>query len=808
MHDEPTQEDQQAWPAVVEPVELATPVIKRGRGRPPKDAGAALLPEKPKLPRGRQAGYRVPTFADLDELTVEDFSFVRGVVNGMSPHDAYARFYGNIHFDSQGAPLVPHGATLRATFDALEQRILATAQASEDERMQHAASVIAVKIPDEAAEADKRDINEIFNEWFESLPSADYYREDELPERFQDHLQESGIKVRAAMTTEVSRAVIIDRKVKAINELQTALAYRPRPNSVTSIWLAGTLTNALSRLQITTLEQLVRFIERTGRHWHRKVPRLGPVRAARLQAWLTDHADTLGRIQTSGPRWLPHAPLRNTLLPLDRAQQASLELVPPPAGPSNLSLIHSNAFAIAPLELLQVPPRLDGQEGLFRVRGPNFYEARTDIDAITVWLRSFLLADKKRTLETYRREAERFLIWCYSEAQVAMSSVSIGHAQAYQGFLKKIPDAFICKENVTRTDPRWKPWRGQLSAKSQTYALTVIKLMYQSLFDNAYITGNPFSSLKSAAAIDRSMDTSRSLDKGDLQWLREQLDERMKTAFGGTEELPPDGDGEVPCPTLMQARTRRINLIVEMLVRTGIRLEEAATRTLANKIPALVDGQAAPGEFVLEVIGKGKKVRTVYLAPIVWAMVDAHHHDVEQLILTAEGPHSPRLRAFRAERPLIASLTGISANTSNSPTKSGNLSIALGRQGIYKTLKSFLSTAAKRDLTGLKAKYKKVKAKLERATKSGDGKEVALLKTEIRRLDVEASIAKRRMRFSTHWMRHTYAKEVLRTNPDGTGLVLAKNTLGHASLATTGAYLRQDMSSMVKALRKINPLGS
>jgi len=332
--------------------------------------------------------------------------------------------------------------------------------------------------------------------------------------------------------------------------------------------------------------------------------------------------------------------------------------------------------------------------------------------------------------------------------------------------------------------------------------------MYQSLVDNAYITGNPFSSLKSAAAIDRSMDTSRSLDKGDLQWLREQLNERMKTAFGGTEGLPPGGNGEVPCPTLMQARTRRINLIVEMLVRTGIRLEEAATRTMANKLPALVDGQVEPGEFVLEVIGKGKKVRTVYLAPMVWAMVDAHHQDVEQLILSAEGPHSPRLRAFRAERPLIASLTGVSANTSNSPTKSGNLSIALGRQVIYKTLKSFLSTAAKRDLTVLKAQYKKVKANLERATKSGDDKEVARLETEIRGMDIDSAIAKRRMRFSTHWMRHTYAKEVLRTNPDGTGLVLAKNTLGHASLATTGAYLRQDISSMVKALRKINPLGS
>lgn len=802
MQHEPTQKNADALSTVPAPPACEAPVAKRGRGRPRKIV-TPLLPSPPKLPRGRQRGYRVPTFADLDELTVEDFSFVRGVVNGMSTSAAYARFYANVHFNSQGAPLVPHGATLKATYDDLEQRILATAQVSEDKRLQLAASVLAESIPAEGAEADKRDLNEIYETWFNSLPSADYYGEAELPERFQEYLLDNGIEIRAALSSEVSRAVIIDRKVKAINELQTILAYRPQPDAAISVWLAGSLTTALAQMQITTLRQLVQFIEGAGRNWHRKVPRLGPVRAARLQAWLTEHADSLGRIQCTGPSWSPYAPLKSALVPLKRASECLLDLMPEPGGALALPAAHGTALDIAPLELLQVPARLDGQDGLFRVRGPNLFEARTDLDAITVWLRSFLVADKMRTFEAYRREAERFLIWCYSIAHVAVSSVAIGHAQAYQIFLKKIPDELICVDRVTRDDPRWKPWRGQLSAKSQAYALTVIKLMYQALLTNAYLTGNPFSSLKSQAVVDRAMDTSRSLDEGDLAWVNQLLDRRKQSAskVEGTDGATP------PCPTLMQARTRRVELLIETLLRTGMRLEEVATSSVSRMFAAHVDGKAAVGEFALQVIGKGNKARTIYIPAVIKDLIEAHHRDVEQLIEKAEGANSPRLVAFRIERPLIATLTGFAANTSSTPPNIGKIPFGLGKHGIYKTLKQFLRTAARRDITALRREYKAIKASLDRASKRGDAQEVARLQIEIRRLDGDSKLAHRRLTFSTHWMRHTFAKEVLLRNPDGAGLNYAQKALGHASIATTGAYLKQDISVMVKALRKVNPLG-
>jgi site-specific recombinase XerD len=60
---------------------------------------------------------------------------------------------------------------------------------------------------------------------------------------------------------------------------------------------------------------------------------------------------------------------------------------------------------------------------------------------------------------------------------------------------------------------------------------------------------------------------------------------------------------------------------------------------------------------------------------------------------------------------------------------------------------------------------------------------------------------------STHWLRHTFAHEVLRANNGDDGLIMAQLLLGHASINTTAEYLKEDQSKKVKAARKVRPLG-
>jgi site-specific recombinase XerD len=73
-----------------------------------------------------------------------------------------------------------------------------------------------------------------------------------------------------------------------------------------------------------------------------------------------------------------------------------------------------------------------------------------------------------------------------------------------------------------------------------------------------------------------------------------------------------------PCPTLMQARTRRVELLLELLLQTGMRLDEVAISSASSMFAAQVDGNIAAGEFALQVVGrKRKKVRTVYVPAVV-----------------------------------------------------------------------------------------------------------------------------------------------------------------------------------------------
>ena len=795
--------------------EIEPPAPKRGRGRPRKAAATADAPS-PALaapqprPRGRQKGFRLPTFADLDELTLEDFSFVRGVYNGMEIRESFLRFYANIHFDAQGAPEVPHGLSLNARFRHLEDKIVAAATATTEARFLQHAETLTAPLPEQATDqAQRRSLEEIWNEWADKLPD-DYYSQAEMLEAFQRYLHENGIEISTQQSNEVSRAAMIESKVKALNELQTALAYRPRQDAATGIWLARPIRAALMRLQVHTMGQLVRYISAAGRNWHRAVARLGAVRAQRLQAWLQDHADTLGRIDQSSPAWQEHKPLKRVIEPLRRAPEvASLtyEAGQQVATPRADQIVQR--AGIAPLELLRVPPSLDGSHGLFRAQAPNHFGARNDMEAVRLWLSTFLTAGKTRTFEAYRREVERFYVWCLNEAQVALSGVNTSHALAYQAFLAKIPAAYIGRHGVTRDDARWRPWRGQLTPRSQLYALTVIKVMMEALTKAGYLSANAFDSLKAVATVERTMDTSRSLNRGDLEWAKALLQrhEEVAALSAAKEESAQTFAAAAGKPPALQvARARRLKFLLNMLLTTGVRLEELAKARVADLVPVQPEAGAAPGEFLLQVLGKGKKVRRVLLSATVHQQMTEHHADVEALLAARHGHTSQQLLAFRIERPLVASLSPPPSPAGVNATKRSQ-SQALSAQGIYRTLKAFFRDGALRGLRGTLAAKAATAKKQKDAGAGARAEEYAALSLELRRLEHDEAMWRRRLQISTHWLRHTFAKEVLRVNPSDTGLKLAQQLLGHANITTTGLYIKQDDTEKIKAARLVFPGG-
>jgi integrase/recombinase XerD len=87
-----------------------------------------------------------------------------------------------------------------------------------------------------------------------------------------------------------------------------------------------------------------------------------------------------------------------------------------------------------PLEIVQLPPGLDGRQGTNRTAGMRAQiAADNDIDAVKAWLARFV--DTRTTFDNYRKEAERLLLWTTVELHKPLSSLTHEDFLRYQRFL-------------------------------------------------------------------------------------------------------------------------------------------------------------------------------------------------------------------------------------------------------------------------------------------------------------------------------------------------------------------------------------
>lgn len=682
---------------------------------PTSDLSAHDLPT-PELParRGRPSGWRAPTFADRHDLVLEDFAFVRAVMTGAPAEQAFARAYANWNFDGKGNAHPPPSLDTKELVEQLKRRMAEAGSQKDAPGLRSAAHTLATAL------TGKRNAEQ-------ALTS----------QQTNDGLVDA-----------------VDAGLHALAQLQS-VASRPTTSSATSQWFAADLCRSLQGLGIATMGELITYVGHQGRHWHRAVERLGAGRAKRLLAWLDSHSDVLGPIVRDGPAWRNTPVLSTRLQPLQRVASAVQLVHCEKTGfetPAPFQI--TQRFGCVPIEMLTVPIELDGHDGVFRTTTPNHLGANNDYEAIGCWLNGYLQAGKVRTMDAYRREAERFYLWCLLEKECALSSITLLDAQGYQAFLQTIPAHFISTARVCREDSRWRPWRGQLSAQSQNFALGIVEQLFTFLQTNSYLTGNPFAGIRPPVqgVKQRTMDTTRSLHAEDLAAVRRALD-----ALPGLHS-----------PDLLHAAiARRTRLILHLALTTGLRLSEMVFSDLSGLRRAIVDGAPAD-DWVLPVVGKGSRSRDVPISATVRSFIEEHHRDWEVLMPQAY----QRMLHFKKHPPLFAALSAPIRSTSrviDSSTVLANDNAALSRAGVWRTLKTFF-----------------------------------------RQLSNEATNPTQRARiqaFSTHHLRHTFAHEVLRENAGDDGLKLAQQLLGHRSIATTAEYCRQNESAKVKAARKVRPLG-
>ena len=680
--------------------------VDRPLGSPP-DAPTRTKPNRADRPRKLHSGH---------------FAFMRALVQGVPMAESWARYLANEGGRSDERHIQQTVAWIRHEFAAASRREHrhGTARLLEfDLRRLPDGGPALPSLEDFAFERD-----------------LDGFTEAEQTEAYEEHY-------RVELTRAKRRGRLMQRQLDALQWLQQLVAQPPRAGDAVASWLAPSLVEHLEAQNIQTVAQLAERINGLGQRWYAGISGVGATKARRIEAWLREHAEPLGLAlghHVDRPR---HALFRHEL---DR-------VMPPASG-------------IRPLEKFTPPPALDGSQGVFRrPQAHCLIQASNDHQAVLAWLRTkaSLDDDQKQqmrrrrrqrdsgvehplewlqylshTQRSYRKEAERFLLWATLLKGKAMSSITAEDCADYRAFLAdpQPRDTWCGARSRERWSPLWRPFEGPLSAAAQHQAVTILGNLYAFLAAQNYLMGNPWAALPPARQAQPRIDVSRSFTQTQWRFIEQESDTRADV-------------GERSLLAL------RLGLALELLYGTGLRREEAVAARLDDlhfmRYPA-EDGDAIEG-WTLKVVGKGGRLREV---PVPDSVMDRL-----KVYLAARGlPPAPgdpsnqgvHLLGWHAE--LEADLLQEDADDPRKGILAGTL---------YTQLKRFFGRCGR---------------KLRDAG------------------DIPA--AERFEKASTHWLRHTHASHAIAA---GVPVQIEQQNLGHMSLDTTTVYVTTEDKRRMQAMR-------
>ena len=349
------------------------------------------------------------------------------------------------------------------------------------------------------------------------------------------------------------------------------------------------------------------------------------------------------------------------------------------------------------MERLVVPEGLRGDRGLNRAPAMACsLDAEDDLSAIRVWLQA--RASNPNTQANYRKEAERYLLWCLLERRTALSSVRAGDAALFLRWLEglgrtdekawaqqwHIPQSrWIGPKNMPRTSPAWRPFNGPLSATSRRNAVVVVRQLHNFLKNTGYLIFSPFDQVSPKVPLLKGEGAPQAFADRSL------TDEQWAEIVSRIDDLPEGWPRERMKLILMMGKSLGMRASEMLDARTGWIVE----RRVGFKVRAAI-----------EIVGKGAKVRRLPLNDEQRTIIDD--------ALRARGIAG--VAGSDPETPLLVNL-GRGRNAHGPMTRSG----------LYVVLTKFLE-------------------------------EVALDVASERPMDAAKLRAS-----STHWLRHTFAVNAL-----------------------------------------------
>ena len=348
---------------------------------------------------------------------------------------------------------------------------------------------------------------------------------------------------------------------QAIELLRTLPLPAPLISDDVELWLDARAVAALRAASINTLADLTVRVPRR-RRWWAVIPGLGQASARRIETFFAEHPQLTERARAL----------------IDKQ-------------------VHG---VVVPWEQLRLPHEVDGSQGQFRApRETCVLTADNDYEAIQAWLS---LHESPATQRSYRKEAERLILWAIVERGRPLSSLTTEDAIAYRSFLRRpTPRERWVGPARPRTSVEWRPFTDGLSARSIAYALSVLGAMFRWLIQQRYVLANPFAGIKvRGGGRTAALDASHAFTEGEWTLIRTIAD-GLEWSYGW----------EAPA-------AQRLRFVLDFGYATGLRASELVSAKLGD-IEA--DRQ---GDHWLNLVGKGSRAGKVALPPLARAALDRY----------------------------------------------------------------------------------------------------------------------------------------------------------------------------------------
>lgn len=406
----------------------------------------------------------------------------------------------------------------------------------------------------------------------------------------------------------------------------------PSSEQPLSFWLDPDWAAALKLSGLTTLEGLIDFRLQHGSTWWKNIPGLGRVSALKIEHTLDDLCPGSTTISKH-----PALPIYST--------------------------------GLVPLERFLLPDNLNGSQGSNRAAAEPFIPMPHDLAAISAWLS---LRDlNSHTYRSYKREAERLLLWAILIKHKAFADLDAVDLADYRGFLKdpQPAEAWIGTPQ-NKNHPQWKPFTGPLALRSIKHAETILTGLFNFLVQQRYLAHNPLSALpRLKTPTDQIvLGVHRAFSPEQWELITTTVKQSVDSSTGQNRR-----------------KALRTEFILHLAYATGLRLHELTqakvgdlltiNRTSANRKSQIEsDPPTSSTQQWLKVLGKGQKLRQVPLPPMTIMQLNTNYQALTGQLLARQHP----------DYPLIPSLH--------------HPSLSVTPVAIHKSLKAFFSQLAQQTL--------------------------------------------------------------------------------------------------------------